>query len=160
MIAQNAAAALARSAGTPRDECHDVHVQRLRARITRDVAVMLDVPTLHVTVGDDPARRCGSQPSHLITVYDPDDPTQVYRLVPEPGNGGLYLLLDECPGCNAPAVPMATICGLADLGRYLAAARPAPPGATDPDGSDARSDVPLEYFGDPAHHPSCPIGNV
>jgi hypothetical protein len=163
MIAQNAAAALARTADIPRSEPHDVHIRRLRARMTRDVAVMLDVPTLYVTVGDDPARCWGGRPGHLITVHDPDEPTLVYRLVPETGHGRIYLLLDECPGCTAPAVPMATISGLADLGRHLATTRPAPPSAADPDDGDRDSngggpDVPLEFFGDPTHHPSCPVG--
>ena len=126
--------------------------------MARDVAVMLDVPTQHVTVGDDPARRWGGRPGHLITVHDPDDPTLVYRLIPEAGNGGIYLLLDECLGCTAPAVPMATISGLVDLGRYLAASCPSALGVIDPDDNDSGSDVPLEYFGDPTHHPSCPMG--
>ena len=158
MIAQNAAAAHAASAGAPPTEPHDVHVQRLRARMARDVAVMLDVPVLHVTVGDDPARRYGGRPGHLITVHDPDDPTTVYLLVPEAGNGGIYLLLDECPACNGPAVPMITITHLADLGRYLAATRPVPPGAPDPDDNDdGRPPLPFECIGDRGHNRNCTL---
>ncbi|WP_219416958.1 hypothetical protein [Pseudonocardia nigra] len=88
---------------------------------------MLGVPAARVVATDDPARRYGGHPWHLLTVHDPDDPATTYRFVAESGLGGFYLLLDECPDCCAPEVPMATVSGLADLGRYLAAnpARPA-----------------------------------
>lgn len=142
------------------------HVRRLRARMTRDVAVMLGVPAARVVVTDDPARRYGGHAGHLITVHDHDDPdfddpATVYRFVPETELGGLYLLLDECPDCTAPGVPMATVAGLADLGRYLAATRPVPPGAPDPDDEEnGRPDLPEEFFGDPGHDEHCAIGRV
>lgn len=119
---------------------------------------MLGVPAVHVVVADDPARRYGGHPGHVLTVHDPDDPATTYRFVPEPGLGGLYLLLDECPDCCTPEVPMATVSGLADLSRYLAATRPAPPGAVDPDDESDRPDLPAEFFGDPGHRPDCGIG--
>lgn len=137
------------------------HVRRLRARMVRDVAVMLGVPAARVVVTDDPTRRYNGHAGHLITVHDPDDPATVYRLVPEAGLGGLYLLLDECPDCTAPGVPMATVAGLSDLGRYLAATGPVPPGGPDPDDEkNGRPDLPAEFFGDPGHHGHCAIGGV
>lgn len=164
MISTAAAAALALDRHpAPADQGatgpNAAHVRRLRARMARDVAVMLAVPAARVVVTDDPARRYGRHAGHLTTVHDPDDPAAVYRFVPEPGLGGLYLLLDECPDCAAPEVPMATVDGLADLGRYLAATRPVPPGAPDPDDEEnGRPDLPDEFFGDPGHHPHCDFG--
>lgn len=167
MIATAAAAALALDArpapADPADPDLPAHVRRMRARMARDAAVMLGVPVNSVVITDDPARRYGRHAWHLITVHDPDDPDdpgEVYRLIPETGLGGLYLLLDECPDCNAPAVPMTTVAGLADLGRYLAATRPAPSGTPDPDEEGDRPDLPAEFVGDPAHHPHCGIGHT
>ena len=126
MIATAAAAALA--LGHPpapaHPDGHAVRVHRLRVGMCRDVAVMLDVPAAYVVATDDPDRAYGPRPGHLLTVHDPDDPTTVYRFVPEAGLGGIYLLLDECPACDVPRVPMATVSGLAELGGYLAATRP------------------------------------
>jgi hypothetical protein len=157
MIATAAAAALA--LGHPpapaHPDGHDARVHRLRVGMCRDVAVMLDVPAAYVVATDDPDRAYGPHPGHLLTVHDPDDPTTVYRFVPEPGLGGIYLLLDECPACAAPRVPMATVSGLADLGAYLAATRPALPGAHDLDEEGDRPDPPEEFFGDPGHRPDC-----
>lgn len=179
MIAHDAAAALDRTRAfdAPHPAPPPAHVRRLRARVARDVAGMLGVPIAHVVVTDDPARRYGGQPWHLVTVHDPDDPDDpdepdephhpddpddpatVYRFVPEPSLGGLYHLLDECPDCNAPSVPMTSVAGLADLGRYLAATRPIPEGEIDPDdGPDDRPELPAEFFGDPGHRSDCTIG--
>ncbi|WP_300015876.1 hypothetical protein [Pseudonocardia sp.] len=161
MIATAAAAALALDPHPDPGATGGVaaHVRRLRARMTRDVAVMLGVPAARVVVTDDPARRYGGHAGHLITVHDPDDPSTVYRFVPETGLGGLYLLLDECRDCTAPAVPMATVAGLADLGHHLAATRPVPPGAPDPDDEEnGRPDLPDEFFGGPGHRPHCDFG--
>ncbi|OZM76578.1 hypothetical protein [Pseudonocardia sp. MH-G8] len=166
MIAAAAAAALALDAHPePADPAATgggaAHVRRLRARMARDVAVMLGVPAARVIVTDDLVRYYGGHAWHLITVHDPDDPAPVYRLVPEVGLGGLYLLLDECPDCTAPGVPMTTVAGLADLGRYLAATQPVPRGALDPDDEEnGRPDLPEEFFGDPGHHGHCAIGRV
>lgn len=163
MIASAAAAALARdprpAAPDPGTGGYAVYVRRLRARMAREVAVMLGVPAGHVVVADDPARRYGGHPGHVFTVHDPDDLATAYRFVPEPGLGGLYLLLDECPDCCAPEVPMATVAVLADLGRFLAVTRAVPPGAPDPeDEENGRPDLPAEFFGDPGHRPDCGIG--
>lgn len=53
---------------------------------------------------------------------------------------------------------MATVSGLADVGRYLAATRPVPLGAVDPDDEAYRPDLPEEFFGDSGHLPDCEIG--
>lgn len=82
MIATAAAAALALghpSAPAPPDGPAAL-VHRLRVRLCRDVAVMLDVPAAHVVATDDPDRTYGPHPGHLLTVHDPDDPATVYRL--------------------------------------------------------------------------------
>ena len=150
MIATAAAAALAlgHRPASADPVGHAVLVHRLRVRVCRDVAVMLDVPAAYVVATDDPDRAYGSHPGHLLTVHDPDDPTTVYRFVPEPGLGGIYLLLDECPACAAPRVPMATVSGMADLVAHLAATRPAPPDVDDPDDHGDRPEPPEEFFGD------------
>jgi hypothetical protein len=49
------------------------HVRRLHARMARDVAIMLGAPAAHVVADDDPARRYGGHPGHVLTVHDPDD---------------------------------------------------------------------------------------
>ncbi len=159
MIATAAAAALAlgRPPAPAHPDGHAARVHRLRVRICRDVAVMLDVPAAYVVATDDPDRAYGSHPGHLLTVHDPDDPATVYRFVPEAGLGGIYLLLDECPACDVPRVPMATVSGLAELGGYLAATRPSPPEVDDHDDHGDRPEPPEEFFGDPAHRPDCGV---
>ena len=130
------------------------HRQRLRAALTRDIAVLLAVPANHVLVSDDPIRTYGGVPGQLITVEDPGDPAVVLRFLPETGNigtgGGAYLLLDACPGCSGDPhsgdVPVMAITGLADLGHYQHCLRlhlDPPP-------------VPVEFFDDPAHASGCP----
>jgi hypothetical protein len=162
MIATDAAAALALDPHTARPDPGSIgraaHVRRLRARMTRDVAVMLGVPAARVVATDDPARRYGGHPWHLITVHDPDDPATTYRFAPEPGLGGIYLLLDAYPDCTAPSVPMATVSGLADLGRFGRDPAPSRLAPSTPDDEGDRSLLPDEFFGDPGHHSDCEIG--
>ena len=73
MIATDAAAALALqphpAPGAPTTGPSAAHLRRLRARIARDVAVMLGVPAARVPVTDDPARRYGGHAWHLITLH-------------------------------------------------------------------------------------------
>ena len=149
-----AAWARARSAGVAVPATDDRYRQRLRAALTRDIAALLAVPAGHVLAGDDPIRCYGGVPGQLITVYDPDDPEVVLRFIPDVDNtgtgGGAYLLLDACPGCpvglaGAGDVPMTSITGLADLGRYQHRREQGEP-----------LEVPVEFFDDPAHAPDCP----
>ncbi|HVQ90271.1 MAG TPA: hypothetical protein VMU51_04475 [Mycobacteriales bacterium] len=104
---------------------------RLRALHTRTVAAALGIDPATVVVSDDPPRRTGRYPAYLITVYedttvpgpDPTGPVVqtgrvLYRLIPEPGVEGSYLLLQPCPGCHAP-VPGSAVASLVDLGRVL-----------------------------------------
>lgn len=156
-IRERAAAALvrARETGIPVPAIDPPYRQRLRAALTRDIAVLLAVPTSHVLVSDDPLRSYGAVPGQLITVDDADDPDGGLRFIPETGNagvgGGAYLLLDACPGCGGDShargeVPMRAIFRLADLGHYHHTQRlhlEPPP-------------VPVEFFDDPAHAPACP----
>ena len=135
------------------------HQRRLRAVLIRDVAAMLGIAPEYVVVTDDPIRSYGAAiPGQLITVYDPDDPVAVWRFVPEPGNtgvgGGAYLLLTACPGCSTPHaerdVPMLSVAVLADLARSPIASR------RDSEELDLER-VPVEFFDDPGHAPTCPI---
>jgi hypothetical protein len=104
---------------------------RIRAEHARHVSAALGVDPAAVTVADDPTRRYGTYPAYLITIYD--DATRpaadgtgylirtgrpLYRLIPEPGIHGSYLLLLPCPQCNQP-VPGPAIASLVDLGRAI-----------------------------------------
>jgi hypothetical protein len=125
-----------------------------RARLARDIAVALDIPCspTNITITDDPHPRPGQvrgRPADLITVTDG---RSVWRFIPDPAMppGDRWILLDECPDCGAPTVPMIPIATLADVGDWI-----------DPDADDRYTRV-MEFgmfYGDPTHHPGCQYGS-
>lgn len=122
-----------------------------RARIVRDIAHALQVPLAAVSVTDDPHHAYGftyPAPGDRVTVTDGNT---VLRLIPDLGaqQGDRWVLLDECPDCGAPDVPMVPVTGLADLGEWL-----------DPDFDDQLDRVLAFglFNGDPAHRTGCPYG--
>lgn len=122
-----------------------------RARTARDIAAALQVPLAAVSVTDDPHHAYGfghRVPGDRITVIDAD---AVLRFIPDIGaqQGDRWVLLDECPECGAPDVPMVPVTGLADLGEWL-----------DPDFDDQLDRVLAFglFNGDPAHRNGCPYG--
>ncbi|MFN2477806.1 MAG: hypothetical protein ABR615_01330, partial [Pseudonocardiaceae bacterium] len=66
---------------------------------------------------DDPQRVYGAVRGDLLIVTDPDGAHR-WRLVPDLGAAESWLLLDECPACEA-LVPITRVATLADLGSYL-----------------------------------------
>lgn len=93
-----------------------------RARVTRTIAVALQVHVDSVIVTDDPQReyhtRDGTVPGDLITVTE-HLTGRLWRFIPDNSTPGIaWLLLDSCPGCGAE-IPIANVAGLADLGDYL-----------------------------------------
>ncbi len=124
----------------------DWHIWELRARQTRALAAALGVPIERISVIDDPHRIYGAVPGDLLIVTDPEDGHQ-WRFVPDLGATESWLLLDECPDCEA-TVPMTRIATLADLGAYL--------DSTDPD-HDPTEGCPDAFHTDPAHHPNCQL---
>jgi hypothetical protein len=122
----------------------DWRTWELRARQGRALAAALGVPVDQVSVIDDPQRLYGAVPGDLLIVTDPDDAHR-WRFVPDLGATETWLLLDECPDCEAH-VPITRVATLADLGAYL--------DAEDPD-YDPTNGCPEEFHTDPAHHPDC-----
>jgi hypothetical protein len=68
-----------------------------------------------------------------------------WRFIPDLASEYSWLLLDDCPACEAPAVPVARIACMADLGDYL-----------DPPAGDDFEHLPYDFGIDPGHHPDCP----
>lgn len=121
-----------------------------RAVTATNVATALGVPVDTVLVRDDPDRHYGigtsRMPGDLIEVHG-DDGVR-WRFIPDlTGFNPMWgwLLLGECPYCEAPGVPLARIAGLADLGAHLA-----------PEFGEHGADAaPPEFRGDPGHRPDC-----
>lgn len=122
-----------------------------RTASAANLAATLGIPVDTVLVRDDPQRRYG-----IGTSLTPGDLFEVttnggsprWQFIPDltgfrPAWG--WLLLGQCPHCEAPRVPVARVAGLADLGAHLDP-------ESDHQGTDA---APLEFDGDPGHHPHC-----
>ncbi|SEB46410.1 hypothetical protein SAMN04489727_1957 [Amycolatopsis tolypomycina] len=121
-----------------------------RAVTATNVATALGVPVDTVLVRDDPDRHYGigtsRMPGDLIEVHGDDGAR--WRFIPDlAGFNPMWgwLLLGECPYCEAPGVPLTRVAGLADLGAHLA-----------PEFGEHGADAaPPEFHGDPGHHPDC-----
>lgn len=108
------------------------------------LALTLGLPVDAVTAGDDPDRGYGVEgqfPGTLFLACDPGS-GQTWRFIPEIGSEHSWLLLGTCPHCCAPAVPVAHIAGLVDLGAWH-----------DEQPADR---LPASLQGDPTHDPGCP----
>ncbi len=135
-------------------EFADRHTFRLqwdrRAITAAHIAAALDVGIDTVIVRDDPDRHHGigthTTPGDLIEVTN--EGSSWYFIQDLTGFDPLWgwLLLGPCPHCEAPRVPVARVAGLADLGAHL-----------DPESEHhGTDDAPVEFHGDPGHHPHCP----
>ncbi len=124
-----------------------------RAITAAHIATALGIGVDTVIVHDDPDRHYGigtsRAPGDLIEITT--EQTRPWRFIPSlTGIDPLWgwLLLGQCPYCEAPAVPVARVAGLADLGAHL-----------DPDAeSFGAESAPPEFHDDPGHHAPCPYG--
>jgi len=119
----------------------------VRMRLATNLACLLGIDPVHVTIHDDPARRWGPYVWPLLQVTDPDD-GHTYTFTCEPGHN-TFLALGLCPACSG-TVPVARIIHLADLGDLLAR------GVGTAEDGDHALHPPAEFDGDPGHDSSCP----
>jgi hypothetical protein len=147
-LVARAVSAARRARDADRDRFPDRHrdwrAWELRARHGRALAAALGVPADQVSVIDDPQRVYGAVRGDLLIVTDPDGAHR-WRFVPDLGATETWLLLDECPDCEA-LVPITRVATLADLGAYLDTEDPC---------YDPSDGCPEEFHTDPAHHPEC-----
>ncbi|MEV6639652.1 hypothetical protein [Amycolatopsis sp. NPDC051371] len=121
-----------------------------RAASAASLAAALGIPVDAVLVRDDPQRRYGIDtsvtPGDLFEVTS--DGGHRWQFISDlTGSSPVWgwLLLGECPYCEAPRVPVARVAGLADLGAHL-----------DPDGEHLGDEgAPAEFHGDPGHRRDC-----
>jgi hypothetical protein len=129
-----------------------------RTMTAAHIATALGVGVDTVLVQDDPDRHYGigtsRAPGDLIEVASDDGPP--WHFVPSlTGFDPLWgwLLLGQCPSCEALAVPVARVAGLADLGAHL------DPGTDTVDADTVNAEaLPPEFHGDPGHRARCRYG--
>jgi len=132
---------------------------KTRARYALALAVLLGIDPADVTVRDDPVRRYGARyPVPLLHAADatvsgePSGSTaEGWWFIPETGDRESFLALGACPSCGSQ-VPVARIASLADLGDLLGRDL----GRWDDPAAPASDRLPIEFDGDPGHHPGCP----
>jgi hypothetical protein len=135
---------------------------KARARYAINLAVMLGIDPADVTVRDDPDRRYGARyPVPLLHVPDtsrtgsgelPGDGSPAgWWFIPETGDRDSFLALGPCPACGGQ-VPVARIASIADLGDLIGRDL----GRWDDPAAPASDRLPIEFDGDPGHHPGCP----
>lgn len=137
----------------------DTGAWKTRARYALALAVLLGIDPADVTVRDDPVRRYGARyPVPLLHAADatvsgePSGGTvEGWWFIPETGDRESFLALSACPSCGSQ-VPVARIASLADLGDLLGRDL----GHWDDPAAPASDRLPIEFDGDPGHHPGCP----
>lgn len=124
---------------------------KARARYALALALLLGIDPADVTVRDDPVRRYGARyPVPLLHAPD-EGATEGWWLIPETGDREAFLALGACPLCGGQ-VPVARIASLADLGDLVGRDL----GRWHDPAAPASDRLPIEFDGDPGHHPGCP----